>query len=188
MKIRQLFVLAVVLGVFLFVTATYVAHSDKVALMEERGVWIVELSGKVFLTGGVVYPVITDFKAKFDAYPVLPTYKDYIDDMFSFGSTNQVAVGDNETFVILEISVKSEGKDLADSILLKDTIRIAYAWAGGSISESGEIASFSYVLGPYVAYHEYSPYKLTAHASIIDGSSVEDTFHLAIPDLTAEEM
>ena len=184
MKAREVIGALIVAGILLAVTATYISYSDQVTAMRDRGVWTADLEGKVYLVSGIVYPVITGFRADFNAYPDTPTYMEYLEDIFNDDTTGQVVMSENDTFVSLRIVVTVNCENLVEQTIMDESVRIAFPWAGGAISESGEIASFSYDLGPYVAYHERSPYELTATATIEGESSVDKTFYLTIPDLS----
>ena len=187
MKLRNYIELALVLVICLFVTATYVGHMDKVALMQERGVWTVELTGTVYLTGGVVYPVISTFDADYNAYPELPSYMDYLANVFPGESTSDAPTSEDDAFVTVEIVVTAVGDGIAPRVILSDSFEIAFPWTGGAISDSGEIGTYSYTLGPHIAYYEYSPYKLTAVVTVVDEASIKDVCYLTLPDLTNME-
>ena len=180
MRIKKLLGPVILIVILLFVTATYVAYMDKVELMRENGVWDVSVSGAVYLSGGSVYAVIDSLKAQYDAYPEVPTYSDYLGDIFDSHANTNEAIDDNQTFVEVRILITSEGKDLAKKTLLDKTLKIAYLWAGGDYGSDGKIASYSYDLGPYIAYQEYSPYKIICEVTV-DGKSIKETKYLTIP-------
>lgn len=185
MRIKKLIGPLVVVVFLLFITGTYVAYMEKVADMQDRGVWTVSVAGSVYLSGGEVYPVIQTMKCIYDKSPEIPTYGEYLDDMFSGGDDSSLEVSDNQTFVEVNILVTSESDGLSKRTLLDKTIKVAYLWAGGSFESDGKIAAFSYDLGPYVAYYEYSPYKITCEVSV-DGHEVKETRYLTIPALVGE--
>jgi hypothetical protein len=185
MRIRKLVGPILVVVFLLFITSTYVAYSDKVEAMLLNGTWEVELSGGVYLSGGQVYSVISTFDADYDSTPSIPTYMDYLNGMFSSDTDSMPSLGLNQTFVDVRIRVICDYTGLADRTLLDKTINVAYIWAGGYLTTDGQIASFSYVLGPYVADHEYSPYKLTVTIET-EGKIISESTYVTIPDLTSE--
>ena len=185
MRFRQIIGLGVACVFLLFLTGTYVAYSQQKELFETRGAYYVQAEGKVYFTGGKVYAVIQTFKAWFDKSPSIPTYSQYLGDMFDFGKSKPASVPSNYTFVTLEVQITVSADRMASKKLLDDSQRIPYLWAGGSIGSNGEIGSFSYTLGPYVAYHEFSPYKFTCQADV-GASKVLETYYLTIPDLSKQ--
>jgi hypothetical protein len=186
MRIRKLVGPIVVVVFLLFITSTYVAYSDKVEAMQLNGTWTVELVGGVYLSGGQVYAVISTFDADYDSTPDIPSYTDYLNDMLSVGNSGPApTLGLNQTFVDVRIRVVCEYTGLESEVLLDDTINVAYLWAGGYLTTDGQIASFDYLLGPYVANHEYSPYKLTATVSI-EGKIISESTYVTIPEAISE--
>ena len=182
MRIRKYIGPIIVISMLLVLTSTYVGYMEKVDLMQSRGVVEVALEGSVYLSGGQVYAVIEHFNAEFNAHPEIPTYTDYLNDMFSSDSDGSTSVSDNQTFVEVHISIISYG-DGIERTLLDKTLKVAYVWAGGDFGTDGQIASFEYNLDPYVAYHEYSPYKITCQIEV-DGSQVTESEYLTVPDLS----
>ena len=180
MRIKKLIGPLILVVFLLFVTATYAAYSDEVALMKENGVWTVSANGSIYLSGGQVYAVIESFKAQYDAYPELPDYGDYLNDLFGSGSDSRDGVADNQTFVEVRVLITSEGDGVSKKTLLEDKFKVAYLWAGGDLASDGKIATFDYILGPYVAYQEYSPYKLICEVSV-DDKTIRETKYLTIP-------
>ena len=78
--------------------------------------------------------------------------------------------------------VTVKGDNGYDAVLLDKTTNVPYTWAGGSIGQNGLIGSYDYSLGPYVAYYEFSPLKITTKV-LIDGSQKAiQTFYLSIPE------
>jgi len=182
-RLKRLIGLIVTSIILLILLATYVAYSDYAEALSSRGSWSVEFGGSVFLALGVVFPLIEVFEASFDSSPEIPSYPDYLSDRFSLsgGSPGQ-SVADNETFTVVHITVTVSGSDGFDSTLLDEDLNIAYLWAGGFLDTAGKIGTFSYSLGPYVAYHEFSPYKVTATVQA-EHSKLSTTEYLTIPDL-----
>ena len=172
--------LAVVGIICLILLASYVGYSNEIEALESRGAWSVVFSGNVLLLAGKTVPFITEFKATYDSTPEIPGFMDYLTDRFSLsgGSPGQ-SVADNETFVILKLSVTVSGDDY-DTTLLNEEVKLAYVWAGGIWDSTGKIGEFSYSLGPYVAYHEFSPYKITASVFAGDSKMIM-TEYLTIP-------
>lgn len=186
MRIRKYIGPIIVIGMLLVLTSTYVGYMEKVDQMNSRGVVEIELVGSVYLSGGEVYAVIEKFNADFNAHPDIPTYTDYLNDMFSSDASSSVSVSDNETFVEVQITITCIG-DGIERTLLDKTVKVAYVWAGGSFENDGKIAVFEYILDPYVAYYEYSPYKLTCQITV-DGNHVSESEYLTVPDLSIERV
>lgn len=183
MRIRQILGLAAVFVVLLFITATYVQYSNKLELYQQRGGYYVKAEGRVYLTGGELYAVINEFKGWFDATPDIPTYREHIGQMFDFGSSKPASVADNQTFTILNVVITQTADGMSSRNLLDKSIKIPYLWAGGDIGTNGEIGSFSYNLGPYVAYSEFSPLKITCQVNVGTTKTL-DSFYLTIPNLS----
>jgi len=186
MRIRKL-VGPVILVVFLlFITSTFVAYSDEVEDMKANGTWDVELVGAVYLSGGQVYSVISTLDADYDSTPDIPTYSDYLNDMFSGdGSDAAPSMLLNQTFVEVRIKVICDYDGLADKTLLDKTMNVAYLWAGGYLTTDGQIASFSFLLGPYVANPDYSPMKITASVETA-GKIISESTYVTIPEKITE--
>jgi hypothetical protein len=180
MKLRRMIGLGAVGVVLLFVTATYVQYSDQASLMQSRGVWTVEVEGSVYLTGGSIYGVIDNFRAQYDSSPVIPTFGEYLSDKFGAG-TKQGAVPANDTFVEMRVVVTVKGEGGYEKTLLDKTTNIPYTWAGGDFGANGLIGSFSYDLGPEIAYYEFSPFKITAKILVDNSQKAIETFYLTIP-------
>ena len=171
----------------LFITSTYVAYSDEVEAMKLNGTWSVELAGGVYLSGGQVYSVISTLDADYDSTPELPSYMDYLNGMFSADSSDSApSLGLNQTFVDVRIKVICDYTGLESKTLLDKTINVAYIWAGGYLTTDGQIASFSYVLGPYVANYEYSPMKITASIET-EGKIISESTYVSIPEMITED-
>ena len=77
----------------------------------------------------------------------------------------------NNTLVKAMIEVRATEGDLEERTLLREEIDIPYLWAGGRMDSDGLIYSFSYTLGPYVAYWEYSPVKIVASIGLDIGTT-----------------
>lgn len=184
MKLRKLIGVIILLVFLLYITGTYVAYADKTALMEERGVWTVEFEGKVYFIGGELYAVITMLDAKYDSTPEIPDYSDYLWSQFDPEENQYVDVPYNNTLVKAMIEVRVTEGDLEERTLLKEEIDIPYLWAGGDMDSDGLIYSFSYQLGPYVAYYEYSPVKIEASIGLDIGTTISETSYLTIPDMS----
>lgn len=185
MKFRRMIGLGIVGIVSLFLLGSYVSYSNHIEALESRGSYGIVLEGSVYLTLGIVQPIVSSFKASFDSSPEIPGYMEYLSDRFSIGGGGPAqGVSDNETFVIVHITVTVSGADGFGSTLLDEDLRIAYLWAGG-LFDSGKIGVFSYSLGPYVAYHEFSPYKVTATVQA-DKAKIVTTEYLTIPDISED--
>lgn len=180
MKLGRMIGLGAVAVVLLFITATYVQYSDQTNLMKSRGVWTVELSGGVYLTGGSLYAAIDNFRAQYDDSPEIPTFGQFLGDKFG-GGAKQQSVPANDTFVKLRVTVTVKGEDGYEKTLLDKTTNVPYVWAGGTF-DNGLIGSFSYSLGPYVAYYEFSPLKITTKILIDNSQKAMQTFYLTIPE------
>ena len=173
--------LAVVGVMMLFVTATYVQYSDQTSLMKSRGVWTVDVSGSVYLTGGSIYSTIDSFRAQYDSSPAIPTFGEFLGDKFGGGS-KQGAIPANDTFVKMRVVVTVKGEGGYEQTLLDKTTNVPYTWAGGTMGANGEIGSFDYTLGPYVAYYEFSPFKITTKILVDGTQKAVQTFYLSIPE------
>jgi hypothetical protein len=181
MKLGRMIGLSIVAVILLFLTATYVQYSDYTRLLKDRGCWTVEVSGGVYLTGGSIYATIDQFRAQYDSSPEIPTFGQFLGDKFGSGD-KQSAVPANETFVEMRVTVTVKGEDGFEKTLLDKTTNVPYVWAGGTYGANGEIGSFDYSLGPYIAYHEFSPYKVTSKISIDGSQKATQTFYLTIPE------
>ena len=182
MKLKRAAGLVIVGVVLLFITATYVQYSDYSGLLRTRGSWSVDVAGAVYLTGGALSASISEFRAQYDSSPDIPTFGQFLTDKFGTGEKQQ-AVPANDTFVELRVIVTVKGEGGFEEALLDQTINIPYSWAGGTY-DNGQIGSFDYSLGPYVAYYEFSPLKITSKVSIDDSQKVVQTFYLSIPSLS----
>ena len=181
MKLGRIIGLTIVAVTLLFLTATYVQYSNYAELLKDRGCWTVDVSGGVYLTGGSIYATIDQFRAQYDSSPDIPTFGQFLTDKFGSGETQQ-AVPENDTFVKLRVVVTVKGENGYDDVLLDKATNVPYTWAGGSIGQNGLIGAFDYSLGPYVAYYEFSPLKITTKV-LIDGSQKAiQTFYLSIPE------
>jgi hypothetical protein len=181
MKLGRMMGLAVVAVVLLFVTATYVQYSDQASLMKTRGVWTVDVSGGVFLAGGTLSASLSNFRAQYNAYPEIPTFGEYLGDKFG-GGNKQGAIPANDTFVKMRVVVSVKGEGGYEKTLLDKTTNVPYTWAGGQMGENGLIGSFAYSLGPYVAYYEFSPFKITTKILVDGAQKAVETFYLSIPE------
>jgi hypothetical protein len=181
MKPGRMIGLAIVAVILLFLTATYVQYSDYTGLLKDRGCWTVEVSGGVYLTGGSIYATIDQFRAQYDASPEIPTFGQFLGDKFGSGEKQQ-AVPENDTFIKLRVVVSVKGESGYEKILLDKTTNVPYTWAGGSIGQNGLIGSYDYSLGPYVAYYEFSPLKITTKVLIDNSQKATQTFYLTIPE------
>jgi hypothetical protein len=181
MKLGRIIGLVLVIGTLLFLTATYVQYSNYAELLKDRGCWAVDVSGGVYLTGGSIYATIDQFRAQYDSSPEIPTFGQFLTDKFGSGEKQQ-AIPENDTFVKLRVVVTVKGDNGYDAVLLDKTTNVPYTWAGGSIGQNGLIGSYDYSLGPYVAYYEFSPLKITTKV-LVDGSQKAiQTFYLSIPE------
>ena len=187
MKLKRIIGLAIVGIVLLFITASYVGYSDYAANLRTHGDWMGEVQGKVYLTGGSVYVTFTTFRAHFEASPDIPGFNEYLGDRFSSPNSKQESIPENQTFTELRVVVTVVGENGFHKTLLDKTTRIPYFWAGGDIGANNEIGSFSYEFGPYIAYHQFSPLKLTGQATC-GNSKATETFYLTIPDLTETQL
>ena len=181
MKLGRMIGLGAVAVVLLFLTATYVQYSDQTSLMKSRGVWTLEVKGGVYLTGGSIYATIDEFRAQYDDSPVVPTFGQFLGDKFGSGK-KQSAVPANDTFVKLRVVVTVKGEDGYEKALLDKETNVPYVWAGGSYGQNGLIGSFDYSLGPYVAYYEFSPLKITTKVLIDNSQKATQSFYLTIPE------
>ena len=148
--------------------------------------WTVEFEGKVYFIGGELYAVITMLDATYDSTPEIPSYSEYLWGMFDPESNEVNDVPFNNTLVKATIEVRATEGDLEERTLLRETIDIPYLWAGGSMDSDGLIYSFSYLLGPYVAYYEYSPVKVSASINLDLGASISESSVSMIPNITLE--
>lgn len=186
MRLRKIIGLIILAIVVIYITGSYVAYADKMALFEERGAWYVTFEGDVYFAGGEVYAVITEMEAYYDATPDLPDYQEYFFSMFDSQTNKVLEVPYNNTFVEAEIMVTATETGLAERTLLKEKISIPYLWAGGDMDSDGLIYSFSYELGPYVAYWEYSPIKVVASVGLDIGTTTSESSYLAIEEIEKE--
>ena len=185
MKFRVIVGWLILAVVLLFLVSTYVSFSDYVEGLSTRGAWDVEFNGRVFLSGGSVYAVIDELKVVYDSSPEIPSYGSYLSDRFSLdGDSKPLEVADNQTFVKVRYQLFVDGTGIDERELVDETVKIPYAWAGGDIGMDGQIGSFTFELGPYIAYHEYSPYKITGRVSIDGHESAEEVVYLTIEDLS----
>ena len=182
MRLRQIIGLVIVLLFLLFLTGSYVSYSNQMELFEKRGGYFVKAEGKVYLTGGELYAVISTFRAWYDPAPDLPSYREHLGEMFDFGGSKPASISDNYTFTTLNVIISVSADGMSTKKLIDQEIKIPYLWAGGDIGTNGEIGSFSYELGPYVAYHEFSPLKMTCQANVGQEKAL-DSFYLTIPEL-----
>jgi hypothetical protein len=182
MRLRKLIAPVIVIGFLLFITGSYVAHLERMELLSTRGGWTVEVEGSVYLSRGVIYSTIDRFVVQYDSTPELSSYGDYLGDMFSSPPNDSMEVAPNQTLVEVHVLITSEGDGLAKRTLLDKIIDVAYVWAGGDFDSDGRIAVFSYELGPYVAYHEYSPYKIVCEVTA-DMDVERQTKYLTIPNI-----
>jgi hypothetical protein len=173
--------LGIVAIVLLFITATYVQYSDQASLMKSRGVWTVDVSGGVFLAGGTLSASLSNFRAQYNAYPEIPTFGEYLGDKFG-GGAKQSAIPANDTFVKLRVIVTVKGEGDYEKTLLDKETNVPYTWAGGQMGENGLIGSFDYSLGPYVAYYEFSPFKITTKILVDGTQKAIQTYYLSIPE------
>ncbi len=183
MKLGRIIGIVVVLIVLLFITSAYVGYSDYVASLKSHGDWMGEIQGKVYLTGGSLYVTITTFRAHFEQAPDIPGFNEYLGEKFSSPSSKQESIPENQTFAELRVVVSVVGENGFHKTLIDKTTRIPYFWAGGDIGTNNEIGSFSYSFGPYIAYHQFSPLKLTGQATVGQAKDTQ-AFYLTIPDLT----
>jgi len=181
MKLGRIIGLVLVIGTLLFLTATYVQYSNYAELLKDRGCWAVDVSGGVYLTGGSIYATIDQFRAQYDSSPEIPTFGQFLTDKFGSGEKQQ-AVPENDTFVKLRVVVTVKGENGYDAVLLDKTTNVPYTWAGGSIGQNGLIGSFDYSLGPYVAYYEFSPLKITTKVLVDNSQKAIQSFYLSIPE------
>jgi hypothetical protein len=179
MKLKRAVGLVIVGAVLLFVTASYVQYSDYSGSLRDRGAWSVELAGAVYLTGGTLSVSISTFRVQYDSSPEIPSFGQYLGDKFS-GSEKQGDVPVDSTFVELRVIVTVKGEGGFEDTLLDKTTNIPYTWAGGTYGENGVIGSFDYSLGPYVAYYEFSPLKITAKA-VVPNQQTLTALYLSIP-------
>ena len=180
MNLKRASGLVIVGVVLLFITATYVQYSDYSGLLKARGSWSVDVAGAVYLTGGTLSASISTFRAQYDANPDIPSFGQYLGDKFSGGQKQGDIPADN-TFVELRVIVTVKGEGGFEDTLLDKTTNIPYTWAGGTYGENGLIGSFGYSLGPYIAYYEFSPLKITAKV-VVPNSQTITTFYLSIPE------
>jgi len=181
MKLGRIIGLVLVIGTLLFLTATYVQYSNYAELLKDRGCWAVDVSGGVYLTGGSIYATIDQFRAQYDSSPEIPTFGQFLTDKFGSGEKQQ-AVPENDTFVKLRVVVTVKGDNGYEDVLLDKTTNVPYTWAGGEIGANGLIGSFDHSLGPYIAYYDFSPLKITTKV-LIDGSQKAiQSFYLSIPE------
>jgi len=183
MKLKRAIGLVIVGAVLLFVTATYVQYSDYSGLLRDRGSWSVDVAGAVYLTGGTLTASISTFRAQYDSSPDIPSFGQYLGGKFS-GSEKQGDVPVDSTFVELRVIVTVKGEGGFEDTLLDKTTNIPYTWAGGTYGENGVIGSFDYSLGPYVAYNEFSPLKITAKV-VVPNSQQASIVWLSIPEQTS---
>jgi hypothetical protein len=183
MRLGRIIGVSVVLIALLFLTASYVGYSDYVTNLKTHGDWMGEVQGKVYLTGGSLYVTFTTFRAHFESSPSIPSFDQYLGDKFSSPSSKQQSIPENQTFAELRVVVTVVGANGFHKTLLDKTTRIPYFWAGGDIGANNEIGSFSYSFGPYIAYHQYSPLKLTGQATVGQAKATQ-AFYLTIPDMT----
>ena len=181
MKLGRMIGLSIVAVILLFLTATYVQYSDYTSLLRDRGCWTVDVSGGVYLTGGSIYATIDQFRAQYDSSPEIPTFGQFLTDKFGSGETQQ-AVPENDTFVKLRVVVTVKGENGYDDVLLDKATNVPYTWAGGSIGQNGLIGAFDYSLGPYVAYYEFSPLKITTKVLVDNSQKAIQSFYLSIPE------
>ena len=186
MRIRKLVGPVIIVVFLLFITSTFVGYSNEVEAMKASGVWTVDLDGAVYLSGGQVYSVISTLDGDYDSTPEIPTYTDYLNDLFSTdGSDAAPSQLMNQTFVDVRIKVICDYSGMSDQVLLDKTLHVAYLWAGGYLTTDGQIASFSYVLGPYVANPDYSPMKITATVETA-GKIISESTYITIPEMITE--
>lgn len=175
--------LGIVAVVLLFITATYVQYSDQASLMSSRGVWTLEVSGGVYLQGGTITASISNFRAQYDSSPIIPTFGEYLSDKFGGGS-KQGAIPANDTFVEMRVIITVKGEGGYERTLLDKTTNVPYTWAGGIMGANGLIGGFSYDLGPYIAYYEFSPFKITTKVLVDNSQKAIESFYLTIPTPT----
>ena len=180
MKLKRAIGLVIVGAVLLFVTASYVQYSDYSGSLRDRGAWSVDVAGAVYLTGGTLSVSISTFRVQYDSSPEISSFGQYLGDKFS-GSEKQGDVPVDSTFVELRVIVTVKGEGGFEDTLLDKTTNIPYTWAGGTYGENGVIGSFDYSLGPYVAYSEFSPLKITAKV-VVPNSQQVSTVWLSIPE------
>jgi len=185
MRLGRIIGISVVLIVLLFITSAYVGYSDYVSNLKTHGDWMGEVQGKVYLTGGSLFVTFTTFRAHFESAPSIPSFNDYLGEKFFSSNPKQESVPENQTFAELRVVVTVVGANGFHQTLLDKTTRIPYFWAGGDIGANNEIGSFSYSFGPYIAYHQFSPLKLTGQATC-GNSKATETFYLTIPDLNEQ--
>lgn len=183
MRLRRIIGLIILAIVIIYVSGSYVAYYDRMAEFEQRGAWYVTFEGNVYFTGGEVYAVITELSTVYDLTPELPSYQEYFFSMFDSSTNRAIEVPYNNTFVEAEIMVRATETGLAERTLLKESISIPYLWAGGDMDSSGLIYSFSYELGPYIAYWEYSPIKVVASIGLDIGAMISETSYLSVPEI-----
>ncbi len=184
-KLRQIIGIFVVLGFLLVVSGAYVGYSNCVSALSTRGAWTLEFSGTVSLVGGMIFADISSLKAQFNSNPSPPTFMQYFGERFKGDGSRPAQVALNETFVDVRCIVTIEGTNgYGVKTLLNKEIRIAYSWAGGTIGENGQIGSFNYNLGPEIAYHEFSPFKITGKVLIDNSQKATESVYLTIPDLS----
>ncbi len=185
MKLTRIIGITAVLIVLLFITSAYVGYSDYVAKLKSNGDWMGEINGKVYLTGGSLFVTISTFKAHFEQAPEIPSFNEYLGNRFSSSNPKQQSIPENQTFAELRVVVTVVGENGFHKTLLDKTTRIPYFWAGGDIGTNNEIGSFSYSFGPYIAYPQFSPLKLTGLATVGNSKDTQ-AFYLTLPDLTEQ--
>lgn len=182
MRVRRMVALGIIGFLLLLFIGSYVGYSNLVEALQQRGSWSVDVEGSVYLTGGTIIVAVSEFKAYYDSSPEIPSFPEYLSDRFSFsGSQPGQSVPDNHTFIEVKVKVTVSGESGYSSTLLDDSFDLAYIWAGGAMDESGKIGSFTYNLGPYVAYHEFSPYRIILSVSA-DQADYQSTEYLSIPE------
>lgn len=184
MKWTQLIVPGAMIVAALVVSGTYIGYSNKVEAMQENGIWEVEFEGAVYLTNGIIYPVITKLDGEYNAYPTIPTYKEYLEDMFSSDSGVVTDLNYTNTLTKAHFTVTATGEGLSEQVLLKESWDIAYQWVGGSMDGDSRIAVFSFSLGPYMADVGRSPYAIVATVALDYGNTITEKCFVVIPDMT----
>ena len=96
------------------------------------------------------------------------------------------SIPDNNTLVEMNLLVKATETGLKERTILDEKIDIAYLWAGGSMDSDGMIYNFTFSLGPYVAYWEYSPVKVNAELELDTGFTTTKNAYVTIPNLELE--
>ncbi len=177
--------LAVVLGSLLFVMGSYVNYSSEVAQMQKYGTWSVETAGSVQVVIGSGVATIYNLTSSYVRDPSVPTYGEYMTNMFSSKPSPFGTQPYNETVLFkVRVIVTAQDANKTYWTLFDQTNAVRLFWNGGQIGIDGTVMTWDIHLGPYIDRSIASPVKLESRV-LIDGTqkAIFDSY-MTLPRMT----